>query len=169
MKLLSFTLTGLILLFSSVAGAQDFEVPATSPSTKDEFVKSEKDFIDAAKWLETTSIGKQPDKRKSMNAWVVQWVVNSPTVSMEINASISKIFDKNPDLLVVFMAGYGRYCLENNYSTDVLKGNMAGIKSAISCYNLGGDTKKDKALSKVIDADKEGKLEDWVKDLMKSN
>jgi len=28
--------------------------------------------------------------------------------------------------------------------------------------------KKDKALLKVIDADKEGKLEDWVKDAMKS-
>jgi hypothetical protein len=168
MKFLSSAFTGLFLLFSFVAITQGFDVPATSPSTKDEFVKSEKDFIDAAKWLESTAIGKQMDKRKKMNAWVVQWMVNSPTVSMEINASISKIFDKNPDLLIVFMAGYGRYCLENSYSTDVLKGNMDGIKSAINCYNLGGDTKKDKALSKVIDADKEGKLEDWVKELMKS-
>ena len=168
MKFLSFAFTGLFLLFAFAAITQDFDVPAMSPSTKDEFVKSEKDFIDAAKWLEGTSIGKQPDKRKKMNAWVVQWMVNSPTVSIEINASISKLFDKNPDLLIVFMAGYGRYCLENNYSKDVLQGHMAGIRSAINCYNLGGNTKKDKGLSKVIEAEKEGKLEDWVKELMNS-
>ncbi|HMK18052.1 MAG TPA: hypothetical protein VK492_07635 [Chitinophagaceae bacterium] len=169
MKLRSSAFTGLILLFSSFLQAQNFQVPETQPSTKDEFVKSEKDFIAAAKWLEGTALAKVDDAaRKKVNAWVVQWMVNSPTVTMEINASVSKIFDKNPDLLIVFMAGYGRYCLENNYSTDALKGNTAGINSAINCYNLGGDTKKDKALSKVIDADKEGKLEDWVKELMKS-
>jgi hypothetical protein len=37
---------------------------------------------------------------------------------------------------------------------------MASIKSVIACYNLGGDVRKDKLHTKVIDADKEGKLED---------
>jgi hypothetical protein len=64
------------------------------------------------------------------------------------------------------MAGYARYCLENNYSTDQLKANTAGIKSAINSYNLGGDVKKNKRLSAAIDADKDGKLEDWVKEAM---
>jgi hypothetical protein len=168
MKFLSSFLSGLFLLITFVSSAQDIDVPANLPSTKDEFVKSEKDFIDAAKWLENTAIGMHTDKRKKMGAWTTAWIINSPTVTIEINAAITKLFDKNPDLLIVFMAGYGRYCLENNYSKDAVKGNTAGIKSAINCYNLGGDTKKDKALSKVIDADKEGKLEDWVKELMKS-
>ena len=66
------------------------------------------------------------------------------------------------------MAGYTRYCLENNYSKDQLQSNIAGFKSVINCYNLGGDVKTDKALNKLIDASKEGKLEDWVKEVMNS-
>jgi hypothetical protein len=45
---------------------------------------------------------------------------NSPTVTMEINASVSKILIKI-QIYDSFYAGYGRYCLENNYSTDALK------------------------------------------------
>ena len=162
MRVLNSVLPGLLLLLSFVATAQDFDVPANQPTSKDEFVKSEGDFIKAAKWLETTAIGTQTDKRKQMNAWVLLWITNAPTVTVELQQPIGKLFEKNPDLLLVFMAGYTRYCLENNYSKDGVELNTAGIKSAINCYNLGGDVRKDKTLSKVIDADKDGKLEDWV-------
>ena len=160
------TLLGFLLL-SFTAVAQDFEVPAQLPVTKDEFVKSEPDFILAAKWLESNPLGTQEVKTKKMNAWVLAWITNSPTVTVEIRSFVTKIFDKNTQLLMVFMAGYSRYCLENNYSSDQLKANTAGVKSAISCYNLGGDVKKNKTLSAAIDADKEGKLEDWVREAMK--
>jgi hypothetical protein len=66
------------------------------------------------------------------------------------------------------MAGYTRYCLENNHSKDQLQSNIAGFKSVINCCNLGGDIKKNKALTKLIDASKEGKLEDWVMNAMNS-
>jgi len=168
MKFSSSSFLGFLLLLSFISSAQDFEVPKDPPSTKEEFVKSEKDIINAARWLEGTPIGTQMDKRTKVNAYVIAWITNSPTVTVEVRSSILKLFDKNPQLLAVFMAGYTRYCLENNYSTDALKANTAGIKSVINCYNLGGDVKKDKALSKAIDADKGGKLEDWVKDAMKS-
>jgi len=125
-------------------------------------------MIAAAKWLEGTPIGTDMDKRTKVNAYVIAWITNSPTVSIEIKSSIIKPFDKNPQLLSVYMAGYTRYCLENNYSKDQLQSNIAGFKSVINCYNLGGDVKTDKALNKLIDASKEGKLEDWVKEVMNS-
>ena len=168
MKLLSSAITGLILLFSSVVIAQDFKVPEL-PTTKDEFVKSEKDFIAATKWLESTALSKDHAARKKVNAWVIVWITNSPTVTETMYAGIIKPFDKNPDLLAVFMAGYGRYILENNYDGDAFKGNLAGIKAVINCVNLGGDLKKDKNLTKLLDADKAGKLEDWVKEAMASS
>lgn len=102
-----------------------------------------------------------------MNAWVLIWITNSPTVTVEVSLPIISPFEKNPELSLLFMAGYSRYCLENNYSKDKLKCNTAGLKSAINCYNLGGDVKKDKALNKLLDADKEGKLEDWVREAIK--
>jgi len=160
------TLLGFMLM-SFIAAAQNFEVPANLPSTKEEFVKSEPDFIAAAKWLESIPLGTQEVKRRKMNAWVIAWITNSPTVTVEIRSFVGKLYDKNTQLLMVFMAGYSRYCLENNYSSDQLKANTAGVKSVITCYNLGGDVKKNKTLPAAIDADKEGKLEDWVREAMK--
>jgi len=167
MKLLSSILTVSIMLFTLAVNAQDFQVPETQPSTKDEFVKSEKDFIAAAKWLETTPLGKENATRKKINAWIIVWITNSPTVTETVYAGIIKPFDKNSDLLGVFMAGYARYILENKYDGDAFKGNLAGIRSVVNCVNLGGDIKKDKNLTKLMDADKDGKLEDWVKEMMK--
>ena len=162
---------GTLLFFMSAVislsvSAQSFTIPEL-PSTKEEFVKSEQDFINAANWLEKTTITSDTKNRTLVNAYVTAWVINSPTVTIEMRSSILKAFDKNAQLLPVFLAGYSRYCLQNNYSKDELKCNVAGLKAVINCYNLGGELKKDKALLKVIDKDNEGKLEEWVQDAMK--
>ena len=162
-----FVVTSLALLITTLGTAQDFTIPAV-PETKEQFIQSEPDIIAAAKWLEGNPIGKQKEKTIEVNAYVMQWLTKSPTVSLEIDSDfIVKLFEDNTQLMMVFMAGYTRYSLENNYSKDKLKGYAAGIKSAINCYLLGGDTKKNKLLSKAIEADKEGKLTEWVSEKMK--
>lgn len=165
MRLLTPAFVTLFLSLSLLSSAQVFQVPEL-PTTKEEFIKSEPDLIAASKWLASTAIGNDMDKRTKVNAWVIAWITNSPTVTMEMRSSIIKPFDKNSQLLAVYMAGYSRYCLENNYSKDELKCNVAAMKSVIACCNLGGDIKKDKNLTKLLDADKEGKLEDWVKEAL---
>ena len=164
----SILFTFLFLLSTLVINAQNFEVPADLPTNKEEFVKSEKDLIAASKWLENTAIGTDMEKRQDVNAWVLAWIINSPTVTIEVYSSFVKLFDKNPHLNAVWMAGYARYVLENSYSTDKVKAHTEGLKAVINCYNLGGDLKKDKALNKIIEANKEGKLEDWVIEAVKA-
>lgn len=166
MKLKLCALLALSLLISFVTNAQDFEVPAELPSTKEQFANSEKDMIAAAKWLESTAIGTQQDKRDKINAWTITWIINSPSVTLEVHKAFVDLFDKNPQLNAVWMANYARYVLENGYSKDQVKAHVAALKAVINCYNLGGDLKKDKSLSKMIEKDKEGKLEEWVKDAL---
>ena len=60
------------------------------------------------------------------------------------------------------MGGWTKYCLENNYSTDKVKSNLAGVKSAIKVYKKGTSMKKDKAMEKIIELDDKGELEKWV-------
>jgi hypothetical protein len=94
-------LAALPLLICFVSTAQDFEVPQSLPSTKEEFVKSEKDMIAAAKWLENTGVGTDRDKRVKVNAWVIGWIINSPTVTIEVSYSFVKLFEKNPQLNIL--------------------------------------------------------------------
>lgn len=156
------------LCVSLITTAQSFEPPAL-PVTKEEFIKSEPDIIAAAKWLEATALGTQKEKTLQVNTYVMSWITNSPTVNVELDANlVNDLVEKNTQLMMVFIAGYTRYCLENNYSKDKLKATTAGIKSIINCYALGGDAKKNKTLTKAIEADKKGELEDWVKEKLKS-
>ena len=154
--------------FTSETQAQDFIVPENIElKTKEDFVKTEKDVINASKWLELTPIGKEMGKRSRVNAFVLMWVTNSPTVSIVINRLCTDLSDKNPDLIAVFLASYCRYVLENYYSTDDLKGNTAGVRGMINCYNLRGSIKRNQMIEKAATAETDGRLEEWVKENMK--
>jgi hypothetical protein len=166
MKRLYITLTCcLALLLTTTAFAQEFEVPENVKlDTKDDHTKYEQDIIKAAKWLESTPINKKDDKRIQVNAFVMMWLTGSPTVTVNVRPLVMKLSDKNPNLMLIFMAGYARWVLENNYDKDEHKGYLAGVKSMINTYNLGGDVKKNKDLQKAIDADKAGTLDAWLKE-----
>lgn len=172
MKLLSSTFLGFLMLLSVAAASQDpsvkdFDVPKKVPKSEKEFKKSEPDFMKAVLWLETTPIDTTTNQRVKMNAWVLMWISDCPYITVSIKAGLANIFQKNSHLMLVWIGGYAKYCIENN-SKDDLKANTAGIRSAINCYKLGGQVIPDDAMQKVIDADKEGKLEDWVKEAMGS-
>ena len=91
------------------------------PETKEDFINPEKDFIAEKKRLETTPVGTNEEKRTEINACIITSITNSPTVTINLRASILKVFDKNAQLLGVYMAGCSRYCIENNYSKEEFK------------------------------------------------
>jgi len=132
------------------------------PATKEEFIASEKKILATIDWLETTAFDKEEEKRAKQKALLVAWITNSPTVTLEINADVLTFTKKNPDLMIIFMGGWTKFCLLNNYSTDNIQGSFAGVKSAIKVYkNLS--LKKDKEMEKLIALDDKGELENWVK------
>jgi hypothetical protein len=128
---------------------------------------AEKSVVYASQWLESNPVGSYPDKRKEISRFVIMYALNTSTVTVTSYGPIINLFDKNSDLNTVWIAGYCSYVISHSYSKDELQANLAGLKSVIKCYNLGGDFKKDKDLAKMLDADKEGKLEDWVKEAIK--
>ena len=120
------------------------------PKTKEEFIASEKNVVATIDWLETTPFNQEENKRLKQKALLMVWITDSPTVTLEINAAILTFTKKNPDLLLTFMGGWTKYSLLNNYSTDQIQGNLAGLKSVIRVYkNLS--LKKDKEVEKLIE------------------
>jgi hypothetical protein len=159
---IKFFLSILIALVSSYSFAQTSDLLDKIPSGKEEFIASEKKVINTINWLENTPLDQEVNKRKIQNAYLVAWLTNSPTVTIEVNSRILTFTKKNSELLVTFMGGWTKYCLENNYSTDLVKCNTAGIQSAIKVYKKGIAIKKDKAMEKLIELDDKGALEKWV-------
>ena len=142
--------------------SQEQQLLEQLPTTKEEFIASEKRVLASIDWLENTPLTQEKEKRKLQNALLVAWLTNSPTVTLEINADVLDFTKKNPDLLILFMGGWTRYALQNNYSKDNVQGSIAGIRSAIKVYKTGL-LKKDKEMQKLVELDEKGGLEEYVR------
>lgn len=165
MKPLYLFLTGILAFcmnFASFA-QQEFTVPEYKLEAKEDYAKYEQDIIKAANWLETTAVGKDMAKRKEANIFVGKWFGGNPRVKITFPPIVGKLTQKNHQLLGMYMAGYARYAVENNYEKDELKLCTAAIRSIIKLYNLGGDVKNNKTLPQAIGAEKAGILENWVR------
>jgi hypothetical protein len=151
-----------IMLFSTARSFSQDALLDSLPTTKEGFIKSEPAVLNTINWLENTPLDQETQKRKEQNATLLAWVINSPTVTITFNSKLTPFTDKNKDLLIIFMGGWIKYTLQNAYSNDSVKCNLAGIRSAIKVYQMGNGIKKDKAMEKLIDLDSKNQLEAWV-------
>jgi len=88
-------------------------------------------------------------------------------VNVEINPTIFDFDKKNPGMLAIYMASSARYVLENNNSKDMRAKHKAALHDMISVYKAGKGINKDKKMEKLIKADDDGKLDDWLADNLK--
>lgn len=130
--------------------------------TKEDYVKYEPLVKETAEWLEETDLDKQVDVRMMANAFIIRWLSGSPTVTIEIEAIHSKLADKNPQLLAIFLARYCSYCIANNSYKNSLEPTKAGLLAMVKVYKKGIAVKKDKAIEKLGAAVDEGKLDDYI-------
>jgi hypothetical protein len=162
-KLLLACLLAVVLNNIASRAQTSFEVPSNVVlEAKEDYAKYETAVVDAAKWLEETDLGKEPDKRLEVNAFVLQWVSGSPTVSVEINEHLSKIYGKNIQLIGVYLASYSRHYIENKGTATKASATKAALTSMMNVYKKGISIKKSKEMDKLIKQAEEGKLDEYV-------
>ena len=162
MRIIPILLTSMCLFIASSAFSQEYEIPDYTLEAKEDYAKFEKDIIAAAKWLTTVPLNEQPSKRQEVAAFVMKWVNGSRTVNVELNQIILEFEEKNPGMLIIYMATSAKYVLENNYSKDMRAKHTAALRAMMSVYKSGNGIKKDKKMEKLIKSDEERKLEEWM-------
>lgn len=159
MLCLIFGLTG----FLTARGQTIFEVPQNVElKAKDDYTQYEPAVIEAAKWLEETDLNKETGKRQQVNAFVLKWVSGSPTVHVEINEKLGKIYGKNIQLLALYIASYTRHFLENKSTATKFSATKAGLISMIDVYKKGIEITKSKEMDKLIKLKDNNKLDDYI-------
>lgn len=145
--------------------SQDFQVPANYVLDKaEDYSKYENEIIQACNWVISTPINEQAEKRKEVNGFILKWLTGCPYLSLEIKTEIMNFMKPNPDLLMIFMAGWTRYSLETKDFNNKVNGNLKGIESVIEFYLKNkGDLKRDKNVEKYIEMKESGSLEEYIK------
>ncbi|MFN4314320.1 MAG: hypothetical protein ACK4E0_08510 [Chitinophagaceae bacterium] len=163
LKILTLSLLFSFFCVTGLHAQNNFELPSNVVlEAKEDYAKYETAMVDAAKWLEETDLGKEPDKRQEVNAFVLQWVSGSPTVSVEINEHLSKIYGKNIQLIGVYLASYCRHYIENKGTATKASATKAALTSMMNVYKKGIAIKKSKEMDKLIKQAEEGKLDEYV-------
>lgn len=144
-------------------GQTKFEVPQNvAMNTEADYAKYEKAIIDAAKWLETTDLNKETGKRQEVNAFVVQWITGSPTVTVDINENLGALFENNTQLLGIYLASYTSNFLEQKSVATKFSAVKAGLTSMMSVYKKGIEINKNKTMDQLIKLTAEQKLDQYI-------
>ncbi|MBS1915998.1 MAG: hypothetical protein JST87_06945 [Bacteroidetes bacterium] len=152
-----------VICFTNIDAQTKFEVPKNIElKAKEDYAKYEPAIVDAAKWLEETDLDKEKNKRKEVNAFVLEWISGSPTVTVDINENLAKIYGKNTQLLGVYLASYSRNFIENKNSANKFSAIRAGLISMMNVYKKGIDVSRSKELENLIKLDEENKLDDYI-------
>ena len=162
MKLTFLVFFGLMLQTSLFAQTQ-FNVPENVTQTaKEDYAKYETDIVNASKWLEETPLDQEREKRSKIAAFVIKWVTGCPNFNMELTPPLQKIYDKNTDLLLIYMASYSRHFIVNKTAATKFGAAKEALTSMMNVYKKGIDIKKSKEMNKLIKADEEGKMDEYM-------
>ncbi len=160
MKVLLFIFFTLVLISTK---AQEFDVPNNYNFKNDaDLEKYQSAIIDCIKWLEKTPPQEAPNKRKLAEAFLVQYIEANPKINLSLDKYILDLCKKNDHLLSIFIGGWAKYCIENNYDTNDISSNYAGMNSLINYYRVH-QLKKNKMLDELSQKSKQ-ELNDWLKE-----
>ena len=151
------------LNIASLSAQTTFEIPQNVElKVKEDYAKYEPAIVQATKWLEETDLDKETDKRKQVNSFVVQWILGCPTINIDIVEQLGKIYGKNEQLLILYMASYSSYFIENQSTATKQTAAKAGLRSIMNVYKKGIAITKSKEMEKLIRLTEENKLDEYI-------
>lgn len=162
MKTISLTL--ILTTISLCLFSQDFEVPINYKlDVAEDYTLYEQDVLNCFNWLMITPINEQAIKRKDAYAFMLIWLSGSPNVHIDIKPEIVTFMNTSPDLLMIFMGGWGKYSIETKDYYNKIEGSKAGIESVIEFYNMNSHLlPKDKNVEKYIKMKDKGTLNEYI-------
>lgn len=159
------SITLALLIFTGISAQVKFEVPSNVQlNVKEDYAKYEPDIIAAANWLESTPLDREPEKRKEVSAFVMKWIIGSPSVNISLSEQLQKLYGKNASLLIIYMSSYSRHFLENKTTATQFSGTKAGLISMMTIYQKDIDITRSKEMEKLIRLTAENKLDEYIKE-----
>jgi hypothetical protein len=163
MKKIIRTVLLLTMLTGLKASAQNYEAPKDYHFKKyEDYIRYETDVIKTADWLMRTHWGAEPYKMEAATQFILQWSQGTPDVVIELKQAIMDLSDTNPQLGFIYMSQFSKYAIQHKTGFNKTLANLAALKAVIEKYNMEPTHKRDNDVEKLIDIDKDGKLEYWI-------
>ena len=157
----------LLVLFSNLSFAQtlpNFDV--IKLESKEDYNATANDAaLQASNFLFSTPLDpKSIDRLRSLQ-FIIKWMTGTPDYSFTLDEQATKFAKKNDDLLALYMAAMTKYVLENKADAkDQNKIKLNAVKIIIAYVtDPKNNVKINKELKNAIEADKNGRLSEYLK------
>lgn len=156
-----------ILFTTIITYAQELPDYDAIPLAKKEDFNEKADeaaLLSANYLLATPSNDKSLPRIKAVQ-YVLKWMEGTPNYTFEIDATITKLNKKGTELIGLYLAATTKYCLENKENAkdrSLVKLNTYKILAEY-CEKSENNIKASGELKKLIEANKNGKLEEYLK------
>ncbi|MBB5395940.1 hypothetical protein [Mucilaginibacter sp. AK015] len=156
--------------FTVNASAQSYEAPKDYHfNNHEDYTKYEGEIVKTADWLMKTPWGAEPAKTEAATQFLLVWAQGTPDVVIELKQVIMDLSDANPQLGFIYMAQFSKYAIQHKADFDKTKANMVALRAVIAKYNMEPTHKRDGDIERLIELDKNNKLESWVGQTFESN
>lgn len=153
-----FIFTSLILKAQEVPDYAAIKLEAKADYTPE----ADKAALSAATYLLSMPLDKENMSRQKSARYLVRWMTGSPTYSFSLGEPVTKISKGNPDLLMVYMAGMAKFCLENPLECkEDKKVKLKAVQTMLK-YCKDFHVKQNNELKKMNDANEKGELEKYL-------
>jgi hypothetical protein len=119
----------------------------------------------ASNYLLSTPMDSKSIERLKSLQYVIKWMSGTPDYNFTLDEQAVKFSKNNDDLLGLYMAAMTKYVLENNSESKNQNSIKLNAVKTIIQYskNENNNVKINKELKKAIEADDNGKLEEYLK------
>ena len=151
-----------VLCFSLQLQAQDLNIP-NNPTleTEADYKRTEPYVLKTIEWIQNTPLNEQKELRTKANAFLLIWLTGSPTVTVEIGPNM--VTESCEECLMIFLSGWTKYSLSNNYSKDKAEGALAGAEAVIAFYKKNKSALgRQPEIEKWIKKQKKGQLKKYI-------
>lgn len=115
------------------------------------------------RWLMDNKADYMPNRRGKAYQFVWDWVSGHPDITWNVNTKVVSMNKKNPELLLIFMAGLVFENIENEDATE-FSSQMAGVTAMLDFYTKNRSSfGKDKLCEKMLKMKSNNTLSDYVK------
>lgn len=155
----------LFALLSLHVSAQDyFYLEDVKLSDKSDYQEHKDDLVKAVDYLMTSLIDDQNMDRKACIRFVIRYSQGTPDVTVTLSSYIGDLYKKNEDFLPMYLGLWVKSALESADKPD--EHHEKYILSALAKYCIeGNNVSMTKTLKKLVKAEKDGKIDDFLKSL----
>jgi hypothetical protein len=132
--------------------------------------RKDKDLVKKTlRWLCSTPLGVDIEKRGLANAYVLEWLAGSPSITVDIKTEHLPFLEHHPDLLYSFIHGIALYLMDKPTETDTVKLYAKGFEVVATLAMQSKELSHDKDFKPLIKAYKKERMMEFVRQTLEQN